>query len=608
MEPQCLGRYQLGEEIGRGGMSIVYRGNDPVLERSVALKVLHPHLAQREESRIRFSREARAVARLNHPNIVEVFDYSPPESEQAYIVTEYVDGPTLRQFIMQHPLRYGEQAAMLMIPVVSALQCAHEAGIIHRDVKPENIMIRADGSPVLMDFGIAQMVDMETLTATGTMLGSPAHMAPEVIDGLTISPASDIFSLGTVLYWLVCGALPFSGPTPSALFRRVLECQYDPVLQRRPSAGRAIARLIEQCLSKDPKARPTAQGVEQALRNLLQDAHLEATTELQAFLADPEPYQDHLALRMAPALAQSAQAALAKKNKARALDFLDRALSLDESCEEAKTLLHRIEHGENRALIIKISLHVLVTAALLVLGILAWPSISKLFEDETPPTAQTESDSSPTVTIHLLDAGVPQVQTVQVTPSTPEEPQNVSEKPVQAIIPLIERRPNDRKPRPARTTPKEPEFQPLHLAIHGRYKGAQIFLNDQPQGYLAAIENKGGLLLDKIGNYTVRIENKGCEPNEQTIRVNKDTTRLPSIAFECNPLPAQLHITSNRMTAIRDAQNRLLGRTNQVVSVPMTALKIKMPLTIGEPTGEIGAQLRTVTLKAGETVVEEVYF
>ncbi|MEZ4466774.1 MAG: protein kinase [bacterium] len=138
-----------------------------------------------------------------------------------------------------------------------------------------------------MDFGIAQMVDQETLTATGTMLGSPAHMAPEVVEG-EISAKSDLFSVGTVLYWLVCGVLPFAGPSPAALFRRIAECRFDPVLTRRPQAGRAIARLIERCMAHDPDDRPASAGaVAEALRGLLDEAGLpDAAGELAAFLKD----------------------------------------------------------------------------------------------------------------------------------------------------------------------------------------------------------------------------------------------------------------------------------------------------------------------------------
>ena len=347
MVEATYGRYELVEKVGQGGMAVVYRAFDPVLSRTVALKLLHPHLAERHDSRVRFSREAKAVARLKHTNIVEVFDYASPDSERSYIVTEFIDGPTLKDFIEQEPLFIPELAALLLLPVCEALAKAHHGGIIHRDVKPENIMLRSDGSPVLMDFGIAQMIDMPTLTATGTMLGSPAHMAPEVIDGKDIGAGSDIFSVGTTLYLLVTGSLPFTAPNPSALFRRILETRYDPVLQRRPAAGRTFARLIERCLKQAPEERPTASELVQLLRGILNEAGiLDVQGELRKFYGDPQTYQDELKRRLIPFLLDQALMAVEDDRTAAALDALDRVLAYDKSNADALAVLARIERSQ----------------------------------------------------------------------------------------------------------------------------------------------------------------------------------------------------------------------------------------------------------------------
>ena len=220
-------------------MSVVYQARDPVLDRFVAPEAVAstPCRTCRFESEIR---AAKAVARLKHPNIMEVFDYAPAESTRSYIVTEYINGPTLREFLGEKPLKSPEAAIIILQPIADALAKAHDAGIVHRDVKPENIMIREDGSTVLMDFGIAQMIDMPTLTATGTILGSPAHMA-KVIDGSTVDTPADVFSFGTML----CGAYRVSYPSlvqnPSALFRRILETDFDHLGQHSEAAGQALA-------------------------------------------------------------------------------------------------------------------------------------------------------------------------------------------------------------------------------------------------------------------------------------------------------------------------------------------------------------------------------
>ncbi|MGZ6097626.1 MAG: serine/threonine protein kinase, partial [Myxococcaceae bacterium] len=156
LEGRHLGRYRLLEQLGSGGMSVVYRGVDTSLQREVAVKVLHPHLARQQDARARLAREARAVARLQHPNILEVFDFSAPESGDAYIVTEYIRGQTLRQLIHDKPFDPPEIGAMVVHELAAALSHAHEEGIIHRDLKPENVMVTLDGDVKILDFGLAK--------------------------------------------------------------------------------------------------------------------------------------------------------------------------------------------------------------------------------------------------------------------------------------------------------------------------------------------------------------------------------------------------------------------------------------------------------------------
>src|SRR4051812_4484059 len=185
---RTLSRYKLLEEVGQGGMAVVYKGLDTTLNREVAVKVLHPHLADQPESRARLQREAHAVAKLRHENILEIFDYSGPDSPESYIVTEFIHGTTLKSFMTGHPsaIAFPEVAEMIVSEVAAALEHAHSLGVIHRDVKPENVMIRSDGRIKLMDFGIAQIVDKERMTVTGQLLGSPAYMAPEHVEGKPI--------------------------------------------------------------------------------------------------------------------------------------------------------------------------------------------------------------------------------------------------------------------------------------------------------------------------------------------------------------------------------------------------------------------------------------
>src|SRR5215510_11999519 len=253
---QHIGRYRLLEQVGSGGMSVVYRGLDTALEREVAVKVLHPHLARKEDSRLRLSREAKAVAKLQHPNILEVFDFAAADEENAYIVTEYIHGQTLAEYCARRPFDPPELAAMVIHQVASALAHAHEAGVIHRDLKPENVMIREDGVIKLTDFGIAKVIDRDDrMTITGALVGSPAHMAPEIIEGQAAGAEADVFSLGTILYFLATRQLPFAAPSTTAILKRILDGWYPDPRSVAPAISDELAAIIAMCLSRDPSAR-----------------------------------------------------------------------------------------------------------------------------------------------------------------------------------------------------------------------------------------------------------------------------------------------------------------------------------------------------------------
>jgi serine/threonine protein kinase len=174
-------RYRVIEEVGQGGMAVVYKAHDETLKREVAVKVLHAHLLAETESKTRLEREAQAVAKLHHDNIVQIFDYSGDGSSASYIVTEFIEGQTLKQFMSSRRPPPPEVAALIASEVGGALLHAHSFGIIHRDVKPENVMVRKDGLLKLMDFGVAQIMDLERMTVTGQLLGSPAYIAPEIL-------------------------------------------------------------------------------------------------------------------------------------------------------------------------------------------------------------------------------------------------------------------------------------------------------------------------------------------------------------------------------------------------------------------------------------------
>src|SRR6266508_3456174 len=207
------GRYEIDAMLGPGGMAEVYLGTDRVLGRQIAVKVLGSQFSKDNSFVTRFRREAQSAAALNHPNVVSVFDTGSDDGTH-FIVMEYVKGKTLSQVIREDAPLMPERAAEITQGVAQALAFAHRAGIIHRDVKPGNIMLTANGSVKVMDFGIARATTSESLTQTATVLGTATYFSPEQAQGSAVDARSDIYSLGVVLYEMLAGNPPFSGESP----------------------------------------------------------------------------------------------------------------------------------------------------------------------------------------------------------------------------------------------------------------------------------------------------------------------------------------------------------------------------------------------------------
>jgi serine/threonine-protein kinase len=346
-----LGRYHLLEELGRGGMAVVFRAEDTTLEREVAIKIMHPHLWGEEEYAKRFMREARAVAALHHPNIVEIYDYGEAEDEElpGYIISEYVKGPNLREFIDKNGCPFPEVAAMVVRTLAKALKCAHERGIIHRDLKPENVMIAAGGRVVLTDFGIARIVEGEAVTQTGAMLGSPAYMSPEQARGLNTDHRSDLFSLGVVLYLLCTGQLPFSGKDPISTILRIVQGQYEPAIKRNPRTGRWLDRVIERLLESDPDKRfADADAAIEALDQVLEQSGIqpgEVDGELGRYFTEPGSFNRSLMTQVLDRSMTLAREASESGDFPRALAFCDRVLSFEPDHSGALELMSHLSQS-----------------------------------------------------------------------------------------------------------------------------------------------------------------------------------------------------------------------------------------------------------------------
>ncbi len=263
------GAYSLEAEIGRGGMGIVYRAHDERLKRTVAIKVLPPELAFRRDIRARFVREAETAARLSHPNIVPIHTVGDAD-DLVYFVMGYVDGESLAVRLKRRGRLSVEEARRIMRETSDALAAAHQQGVIHRDVKPDNILLEGTrGRVMVTDFGIAKALSAEggTLTDTGIAIGTPAFMSPEQAAGeRVIDGRSDLYSLGVVAFQMLTGELPFQAPTVPGLLMKQISTPPTPVDQLRPDTPRDLALTVMRCLEKDPADRwPTADALRRSL-------------------------------------------------------------------------------------------------------------------------------------------------------------------------------------------------------------------------------------------------------------------------------------------------------------------------------------------------------
>jgi len=251
--PKQIGRYDIIDLVGRGGMGVLYRGHDKALERDVAVKMMHLDFSRDSSARERFQREARAVARLQHRNIVTIHELGEVDGNP-YIVMELLSGKDLDEVLKSDaPLPLGRKLD-IVAQLCDALAYAHDQGIVHRDVKPGNVRLLEDGTVKILDFGIARF-HTSSLTQSGTVMGTPSYMAPEQIMGQPVDGRADLFSAGVLLYELLAGHRPFVGDSPTAVAYQVMHSSARPLVEELPDLPDAINEIVTRALQKDPKDR-----------------------------------------------------------------------------------------------------------------------------------------------------------------------------------------------------------------------------------------------------------------------------------------------------------------------------------------------------------------
>jgi serine/threonine-protein kinase len=571
-----LGRYELLEQVGSGGMAVVFRGRDSALDREVAVKLLHPHLAESSESRARFSREARAVARLAHPGIVEIYDYAGDGAPEAYLVTEFIRGRTLRAYAQQVGFGFPEVGLLLGRALCDALVHAHSAGVIHRDLKPENVLLQEGPRPAvkLADFGIARILaSEERMTMTGALVGSPHHMAPEIVEGREADARSDLFSLGTILYWLATGQLPFAAGNPTAILRRSIEGDFDDPRAADARVSPRLTALLRRCLSVDPAGRPaSAAEIRDALDGILAEVGLaRPEEELVAFLTDPAAFKAAYPGRAVAALIVRGDEALQAGASARALSLYDRVLALDPA---NPVVLERLRSLSRRRRVRRLAAGaagVLLLGAVLASAASLW---SRRGVGAPPPSPAPLVDSP--------------------EPSRPDGAASTAE-PGEASAPTPARPRHRPAPAPASAPGRAAE-----LVVHVRPYAQRALLDGAEVA--AGFEVRFSLAGDRP--HTIQLEHPCCLPFTRVLTA-QEATQLGELRVPLEPRPARLRVEGDPATRVF-AGETLLGTAGDSQRAP---LAIPMPsggasayeATVGiglEPPGS-GRRTVQVKLRAG---------
>jgi serine/threonine-protein kinase len=454
-----LAKYEVLEEIGHGGMATVYRALDKRLGREVALKVIHPHLRDSREVVSRFHTEAKAVAKLRHPNIVEVFDVSEEDEPEQYLVVELLRGTTLRKLLQKHGVMPPEIAAAAALDLLGALAHANGSGVVHRDIKPENVLVEHHPAPdgttpapgsdrvviKLTDFGIAKLLDAEGVTSTGQVLGSPAHMAPEQIEGGEVDARSDVFGLGVLLYECMVGHLPFEGNNPAQVLRRVLDGQYPEAQAERPVVGSRWSAVLDRALAHLADDRYADAGaMREAILAELQRLGIEAPRrELEAWLDDPASYEAAHAKRMSDKLVALGGLARKRGDVLSAAADYNRALAYAPDDPQLLRLVAGMNRAEARARLLRrggAALAVMIGLGAATFGVGRFVR-ARFAADLPPPPAQIPS--APSTPSAIVAVAPPPSSTAQLElPSTAPvrtvavAPRESAPKPTQRLVTL----------------------------------------------------------------------------------------------------------------------------------------------------------------------------
>ncbi len=585
-------KYEVLEELGHGGMAAVYRAHDKRLGRDVAIKVIHPHLRDSKEVAHRFQVEAKAVAKLRHPNIVEVFDVSAEDEDEQYLVVELVRGSTLRAIVTKRGAFPPEIAAAIGVELLGALAHAHGQGVVHRDIKPENVMIEHANAPSapevggsnsdeslpgdrvqikLTDFGIAKLLDAQGVTSTGQVLGSPAHMAPEQIEGQEVDGRADVFGMGVLLYECMVGHLPFEGSNPAQVLRRVLEGLYPEAERERGTVGKRWSQILDKALAQKPddRYRDASTFRDALLAELRRVGIVSPREDLESWFDDPEGYIAGHGTRLIELLCASGAALQKSGDTLGAAADYNRALAYAPTDPNLLKLVSGMRRAEARSralrMVGRVSLVVLLLAGV---GFGGYRAV-RAREDRARPVV----DSTPSVSPKGIPSSVEPVPTVirsDVTPIASVAP--IPSTPIRVVLPpkVVMRQLGVSSVRP-----------PFGVVVSVDGTGVQPV----SAGMRFPLDSKGHVLRFSCAN-------DYCEPEERTVSASESDE---SIKVALVLKPATLIVVGRAGQSYRVTEQPTLGvRSGAPTKVPMKAGKDVVHI-VELPSN----QERRVTLTAG---------
>ncbi len=362
--------YQIIKPIGKGGMSTVYLAVEKSLKRDVAIKVLHSNLSGDPKNKERLRREALAIAKMNHDNIVKIYNFVEEELH-SYIVMEYVDGSDLEDFMKEHPIHYIEIGLAIFLKISKALFHAHQTGIIHRDIKPENVMISKKGDIKVMDFGISSILgEYNNLTTTGSIMGSPMFMSPEHLNDFPIDHQSDIFSLGIVLYHLLTRDYPFKGKNTGQLLSNIAKCNYTNPQQKNKLIPNFINRILMKTLTKEREFR--YQSLEEVIVDIekyFKLLNFNVNEELTLFFKNPEGYQSTFSQTIIEKYLDRARLALSERSYSVATEYANLVLEYSNTNSDAFSIIRSIEKSKLLKKVIPLSVLTIALITIIIYGL-----------------------------------------------------------------------------------------------------------------------------------------------------------------------------------------------------------------------------------------------